>query len=28
VLYSGGAYSIRIENHPPVRRPETVPHYE
>lgn len=27
VLYNGGAYTIRIENHPPVAQPETVPHY-
>lgn len=28
VLYTGGAHSIRIENHPPVAQPETIPHYE
>jgi hypothetical protein len=28
VLYSGGAHSIRIENHPPVAQPPSRPHYE
>jgi len=28
VIYSGGAYTIRIENHPPVAQPQTTPHYE
>lgn len=28
VIYDGGAHSIRVENHPPVREPQSVPHYE
>lgn len=28
VLYSGGAYIIRVENRPPVAEPQTTPHYE
>ena len=28
VIYSGGAHTIRIENHPPVEQPTSRPHYE
>jgi hypothetical protein len=28
VIYSGGAYDVRIENHPPVEEPQSIPHYE
>jgi hypothetical protein len=28
VVYSGGAHTIRIENHPPMAQPQTTPHYE